>query len=163
MNTEYFSHAPLLAAAIANTSGPVLELGAGFGSTLMLHGLCGAANRELVTLETDAAWLQSFMNYGREWHTFKHVTDYTEIEEYSQYWGLAFVDHGIALQRGHSVEMLKHCPMVVAHDTCHHFLYNYEPVLSSFKHRYDYKIEGPMTTVVSNIIDVKRLFARFCL
>jgi predicted O-methyltransferase YrrM len=163
MQSEYFSHVSILAAAMTMTSGPVLELGTGYGSTLMLHGLCGASQRKLISLESDKEWMLKFLNYGRSWHSIRYTDDYADIIEYNNQWGLVFVDHGISEQRGHSVRMLKDTPIIVAHDTCHHFLYDYEPTLSEFKYRYDYKLGGPMTTVVSNSIDVAAMFGGCCL
>jgi hypothetical protein len=159
-DSAYFSHVPLLAAAVLNTTGPVLELGAGLGSTLMLHGLCGAMNRKLVTLETDSDWLGKFTNMERSWHTLRQVESFQELAEYSQSWGLAFIDHGIAEQRGESLAALSHVPVIVCHDTCYFWLYGYEPSLTEFKYRWDYKGNGgPMTTVVSNSINVANLLA----
>ena len=160
MNIEYFSHVPLLTAAASLTSGRVLELGSGLGSTLALHGICGSTGRELVTLETDETWLNTFTVYGRSWHILRHVPDFNNLIEYSQEWGLAFVDHGIAEQRGMSIEKLRHVPVIVAHDTCHPWLYNYEPILNNFKYRYDWKVKQPMTTVVIDTIDVAEMFAK---
>jgi hypothetical protein len=142
------------------TSGPVLELGAGLGSTLLLHGLCAAAKRELTTLESDESWLIKFINYGRVWHSFRLVTDFSDIEEYKSNWGLVFIDHGIGEQRGLSLKKLKHCPIIICHDTCHFWLYNYEPTLSNFKYRWDYKQGGPMTTIVSDSVQVASEFSR---
>jgi len=160
MNLGYFSHIPLLSAAITVTTGPVLELGAGLGSTPMLHGLCGAQERKLVTLESDENWFNQFTKYGRSWHIFRFVTDFTDLPEYKEEWGVAFVDHGIAHQRCVSVEALSHTPILVVHDTCHPRLYGYEPVLDTFKYRWDWRIILPQTTVVSNSIDVAGLFTR---
>ena len=157
----YLSHLPILSAAMNVTQGPVLELGAGLGSTLLLHGLCGASKRKLVTLESDKEWLGKFLNFGRSWHEFRFVEDFLDIPEYSQEWGLVFVDHGIALQRGISLKKLENVPVIVCHDTCHFFLYDYEPTLSSFRSRWDYQIMGPRTTVVSNVFNVAKKFAEF--
>ena len=125
MNLGYFSHIPLPAAAITVTTGPVLELGAGLGSTPLLHGLCGGQGRKLVTLESDKDWLNQFVKYGRPWHSFRFVNDFKDLPEYKENWGLAFVDHGIAEQRCISVEALAHIPILVVHDTCHANLYGY--------------------------------------
>lgn len=163
MNPEYFSHIPLLTAAVSLTSGRVLELGSGLGSTLALHGICGAMNRELVTVESDEAWLNMFTVYGRPWHTLKHVTTFKGLTEYRQKWGLAFVDHGIAEERGMSIEALKDVPVIIAHDTCYPHLYNYEQVINSFKYRYDWKVKRPMTTALSNTVDVSFLFGKVAL
>ena len=164
MDEGYFSHISLLSAAVIRTTGPVLELGAGLGSTLMLHGMCGAMGRELVTLESDEEWLGKFIGLRRSWHTIRRVESFLELEEYSRNWGLVFIDHGIAEQRGHSLRVLKDAPMIVCHDTCHPFLYNYEPLLSSFPFRWNYKPHGlggsnPMTTVVSSFINLGPIFA----
>jgi hypothetical protein len=170
MNYEFCSHVSLLAGAITITSGPVLELGAGYGSTPLLHGLCGSLKRSLTTIESNKEWALKFLNYGRTWHNFRQVVDFIDLPEYSQKWGLVFVDHGISEQRGHSVEKLKNADMLVVHDTCFHFLYHYEPTLSEFKYRWDWKLDNrdgqeyfPQTTVVSNIIDVAKKFAEMCL
>lgn len=161
LDTGYFSHIPLLSATMMITSGPVLELGAGLGSTLLLHGLCGSMNRKLVTIESDKSWLYQFINYGRSWHQIRYTEDFISLREYSMNWGLVFIDHGIALQRGLSLEKLKNSPVIICHDTCHHWLYNYEPTLSNFRYRFDYKISGPRTTVVSNSVDVAYELSKF--
>lgn len=163
MNIGYFSHIPLLIAATAVTTGPVLELGAGLGSTLTLHGLCGAQGRELVTLESNEGWLAMFTKYGRPWHKFCLVEDFTSIPEYDTKWGLAFIDHGVAEQRSISVLKLKNTPIIVIHDTCHPRLYGYDTVLSEFQYKWNYRIMLPQTTVVSNSIDVAALFSRMAL
>lgn len=155
----YLSHLPVLAAAMTATSGPVLELGAGLGSTLLLHGLCGATRRSLLTLENDAAWMRRFQSYGRTWHRFRLVPDYLDRPEYADLWGLAFVDHGMYEQRGHAILQLRHVPVVVVHDTCFPWLYDYVATLATYRYRWDWQIGGPQTTVISNRIDIRSLFA----
>jgi hypothetical protein len=165
LDESYFSHIPLLAAAVAKTAGPVLELGAGLGSTLMLHGLCGAMGRQLVTLDSDQDWLNKFTNLSRSWHQLKFVNSFHDLLEYRKDWGMAFVDHGIPEQRGQSVLHLQDtAALIVCHDTCHYFLYGYEPTLTGFKYRFNYKPHGigfdsPMTSIVSRTVDVAMLFA----
>lgn len=163
MDEGYFSHLPLLAAAIHLTTGPVLELGAGLGSTLMLHGLCGGMYRELTTIDSNPTWLGKFVSFKRSWHTMKLVNSFLNLPEYVKLWGLAFVDHGIAEERGQSVLALKDSTsIIVCHDSCHYFLYGYEPILSEFRFRWNYQPHGlngnPMTTVVSQTINVGLLF-----
>jgi hypothetical protein len=163
MDFNYFSHIPLLSAAMSVTSGPVLELGAGYGSTLMLHGHCGSMKRNLFTIESNQDWLKQFLTFYRAWHILKKVDNFLDLPEYNQDWGLAFVDHGIALQRGPSIEKLKHVPVIIIHDTCHPFLYDYDRVINTFKYKLDYRNYGPQTTVVSNLKNVAQEFAGFCL
>lgn len=180
MSQGYASHLTLLAAAFTKTTGPVLELGAGLGSTLMLHGLCGATGRKLKTLESNKQWFNELRpEYQNDWHEFKYVDNFiydndkdykklivngtvinrnVDMQEYCEDWGLAFVDHGIISERRHSVEMLYHVPMVVVHDTCHPKLYHYDEAFKHYKHRFDLKLFGPHTSVLSNIIDVEDVF-----
>ena len=137
MDEGYFSHISVLSAAVLKTAGPVLELGAGLGSTLLLHGLCGMLSRKLVTIDSNEDWLNKFINLRRSWHELKLVDTFINLPEYSELWGLAFIDHGISEQRGHSLSALCNVPMIVCHDTCHYFLYNYAPGLSEFKFRWN--------------------------
>jgi len=155
----YYSHTSLLAAAVIGTTGPVLELGAGFGSSLMLHGMCAGQKRNLVTLESNESWLNRFSKLSRNWHNVRFVDDFLNLPEYSSSWGLVFVDHGISEQRGISIEALKSAHIIIAHDSCHPHLYNYD-VLDDFKYRFDQKIDGlPQTTAVSNFVNVTEMFA----
>jgi hypothetical protein len=163
MDIGYFSHMPLLVAATVVTTGPVLELGAGLGSTLALHGICGVQGRDLTTIESDESWICKFVQYGRPWHKFKLVNDFKNIPEYEMQWGLAFIDHGIPEQRSLSAMALRDVPIVILHDTCHARLYGYEEVIPKFKYSWNYRIMLPQTTVVSNSIDVGSLFARMAL
>lgn len=157
-SAAYLSHLPLLSAAVSVTTGPVLELGAGLGSTYLLHGMCGVSRRKLLTIESDENWMQRFMKFGRPWHQFKKVDDYQDLQEYKEPWGLAFVDHGLYKQRGHSILQLKHVPIVVVHDTCYPWLYDYVNTLSHYKYRWDWQLNGPQTTVVSDIKDIRKIF-----
>ena len=159
----YLSHIPVLAAAMALTSGPVLELGAGLGSTYTLHGLCGVMGRKLLTLESNKDWLLKFINYGRPWHEFKLVESYLNLPEYKKDWGLVFVDHGLYEQRGHSITQLKHVPVIVVHDTCHPWLYGYNEAISEYCYRWDWWVNGPQTTIISNIRDMREDMARLSL
>lgn len=158
MDPGYFSHMPLVATVASKMVGPVLELGAGLGSTPLLHGLCGSTGRLLVTLDSDEEWLKLFKPLERPWHIFRKVADFLNIPEYQKDWGFAFVDHGIMEQRGVSVMSLRHVPVIAAHDTCYSHLYNYEPTLSNFKYRWDWTANPPHTTLVSNTIDVSKMF-----
>ncbi len=151
------------------TTGPVLELGAGFGSTLMLHGLCGSMERRLVTLESDLNWLREFLHYGREWHTIKYVEHFLNLPEYTEQWGLAFIDHGnagniqMSLDRGPSAIALQDTPIIVMHDTCYPKLYQYDEAFTYFKYRWDWRVKSentPLTSIVSKTVDVAKIFAR---
>ena len=170
MSKGYASHLTLVSAAFQVTTGPVLELGTGLGSTLMLHGLCGATGRHLHSVESNRQWFDELSpEYTRDWHTFRLVEDFLDLPEYKagEYgtnadpWGFAFVDHGFIDQRHVSIMALHQVPMIVVHDTCHPHLYHYDEAFRDFKYEYCLKLYGPHTSVVSNTIDVASIFSEF--
>jgi len=159
MSEGYASHSTLLTAAFQVTTGPVLELGTGLGSTPMLHGLCGSTKRLLHSVESNRPWFDELTpEYKRDWHTFRFTENFLHLPEYQKEWGLVFVDHGIINERHVSIMALSEVPMIVVHDTCHPRLYNYEEAFSHFKFRYDLSLYGPQTSVVSNTEDVETIF-----
>ncbi len=158
----YLSHTTLLSAAFNITTGPVLEVGMGLSSTLLLHGLCGSSNRSLCSIEADPVWYHALRReYTRRWHTIKKVDNFIDLDEYNEDWGLAFVDHGVIEERRHSIEALKNVPIVVVHDTCHPILYGYNEAFKHFIYQYDLKLFGPHTSALSNQMDVADIFKGF--
>ena len=159
MSEGYASHTTLLTAAFTVTTGSVLELGSGLGSTPMLHGLCGSSGRSLKSVESNQQWFRALApEYRRDWHQFRCVENFIDLPEYREEWGLVFVDHGIIEERKHSIVAFRDAPMVVVHDTCHPRLYHYDEAFQEFKYQFDLKLFGPHTSVVSNSIDVDELF-----
>lgn len=154
------THLPLLVAAVARTTGDVLELGCGNYSTLVLHELCKALNRRLWTYDSDPAWLDQFMHLASDGHQLFPVDkDHWDSAAIHRPWGCAFVDHaGPDSGRGERriVEigrLAKWADAIVVHDT-EEAGYGYEPTLARFTYRMDYKIVRPWTSVVSNRMDV---------
>lgn len=66
------SHLPVLAACVALTEGPVLELGVGWFSTPLLHALCGLKERLLISVESDQEWIRKLPPYHCGWHRMVH-------------------------------------------------------------------------------------------
>jgi len=65
----YATHQPVLWAIAKNIShGRILELGAGYGSTPLLHEICKRNNNILYTIETKEVWARQF-NHLRSQHT----------------------------------------------------------------------------------------------
>ena len=90
------THQPVLYAALQATAGDVIEFGMGYYSTPMLHDLCAAAGRQLVSLDTDESWVDRFRWLGSASHRIMHVESWegdVEVEAlYAREWGLALVD-----------------------------------------------------------------------
>jgi len=67
------THIPVLAACVAKTTGPVLELGCGHYSTRLLHALCGAMGRQLLTVDVNLKWLARFADLRAPLHEIVHT------------------------------------------------------------------------------------------
>lgn len=165
------THLPVLATVVAQTTGPVLELGAGNYSTPLLHLLCAKMHRPLYTLESDAAWLAEFKDLESWDHSIIHVPDwdaarYIEegpIEHNGNHsissnlilpadvrWAVAFVDHEPHKRRGKEIlRLMNHALHIVVHDADDGKRHGFEDVLPAFRHRSLYKRYSPNTMVVS--------------
>jgi hypothetical protein len=153
---KYQTHQPLLVACMGLTQGPVLELGCGNGSTLLLHSMCGVAGRSLTTFESNEKWIKGFETLRREWHAIRLVDKWLGLPEYYMSWGLVLVDHSIASQRGRTIDELK-ADIIVAHDSHRERNCRYTVRFEKYKYRYDYKRLKPWTTAISNKIDLNVL------
>ena len=154
---HYFSHYPILAAAVAASSGPILELGVGHGSTYMLHYMGLMSKRRVVSAETDKAWLEGFRDgYESPLHEFVHVTDWpswNRIE--SEIWGAALVDCAPGEERYKLADRLRHvCRWIVCHDSEKDYgsggNYMYEKILPRFRFVSEWRRCRPYTFVLSD-------------
>lgn len=148
------SHQHLLVRHVINTVGPVLELGAGFYSSRILHEICKAQDRKLVTLEGHKDFAGKFadLNYGK--HTVKHVADWNKFDWQpilDEKWSVIFVDHAPGERRIVDMAALADTTeYMLVHDS-ETGSYGYEPVFDTFKYRYDDKTYPTWTTAVSNL------------
>jgi hypothetical protein len=122
------THQPVLHAAVLETTGDIIEFGMGHYSTPLLHELCGAMGRRLVSLDTDAAWVQSFSHLAAPWHRLAVVSSWNESESagpggdmlrevYGQRWGVVLVDQHPETARLEVARRLKgQAELVVMHD-----------------------------------------------
>lgn len=144
----YGTHRGPLTAIVLATSGPVLELGCGFCSTELLHGLC--AQRELLSLENNADWLCHFIDFRTSLHSVRLVETWDEAPIDGRPWDVVLVDHAPAERRVVEIARLrKNAKFLVVHDT-EDAGYGYEPLLATFRHRKDFKTLRPWTTIVSD-------------
>jgi len=148
------THEPLLAAAVAVARpGPVLELGAGYFSTPLLHEMCAAMGRELLSIDSDSAWIEQLASLRSDRHRLVAVNGWGEATALTEgvAWSVVFVDHAPADRRAVDVARLANATeFMVVHDS-EHDLYRYEPAFARFSHRRDYKRMVPWTTVLSNV------------
>lgn len=146
------THMPTLAAAVlAARPGPVLEYGAGLYSTPLLHLLCQEMDRELLTLDSDPAWIKQFEGLASDRHRFRAFPNWADSEALvdAHPWAVAFIDHGPDERR--VVDARRLAPQV-------HFLVVHDwedspaqrAIAALFQFQHVSKV-GPLTAVLSNI------------
>lgn len=75
---DFHTHLPALLEMVAKTTGPVLELGCGEGSTLILHEICWRMERELVSLDGSIDYVNQFAHLRNTCHKIAHVPNWDE-------------------------------------------------------------------------------------
>ena len=120
----YFTHQPALLKALEISTGPVLELGCGDGSTELLHRYCKKHNRELISVESDYAWMSPYIaKFHSPHHKFRYTNDWAAIsdEMAGRQWGLVFIDQNSWNERTYSFKRLRDsADYLVLHD-CDYF------------------------------------------
>jgi len=151
----YGSHVPILAAAVARTSGPVIELGTGWWSTPMLHMLC--KGRYLLSLETEPGWLANFQFMQSPNHIVRQVDDWWKEKDIDEKeWAVAFVDsHPGEMRPGLALRLKERTRFIVAHDTEADIPpsggnYGWANLKGRFKYEVIYKEVRPWTTIYSD-------------
>ena len=137
------------------SEGDVLELGAGPGSTPLLHWLCKDMRRNLMSYENNP----EFFNYARQFQTKLHrirfVEDWNEIDS-KIHRGVVFVSH--APWDRHSIEIIRFkdtADYIVIHGTNREEYYI--DIWRHFRYIYTWKENSPWTSVVSNFKDLSEL------
>lgn len=151
----FFTHQTVLRKAVEISSGPVLELGTGWGSTPMLHELC--KNRLLISVDHDENWICQYEKFKGQNHIVLHCKDYSEVDILLRNidFSVVLVDHAPAERRIIDIIKMLNVPYVVVHDT-HDPAYGYELIYDKFKYRYQYKELIPYTSVLSNVATLEQ-------
>lgn len=168
-NPNFGTHMAPLITSVMNTDGPIFEMGCGDYSTPILHAICEKQQRKLLSTDTSNEWLNLFIDLTSTYHKFEYVPVYEDDWEKNpkpelwdkvgnQNWGVVFIDHRPGERRKDDIKRFQNsADIVVVHDT-ETESYRYESVFNLFKYRYDYKRYSTYTTIVSNKIDVSKLF-----
>ena len=150
IDPAYITHLRALIPLIMETEGDVLEMGMGWGSTLVLHELC--RNRKLVSYENDKGIYDSFSQFRTEWHDVRFVEDW-EQAEIQVPWSVALIDHKPARRRRRDLIRLKgFADYIVVHDselTADRF-FRIRGRFSNFRYIRVYNETKPETTVLSD-------------
>jgi len=79
--TDWNNHLPLLWLALEATTGPVIEMGCGDGSTRQLNEYCASRGRILYSFDTDLDWMNRFSDLASPTHTFTRIINNWEIAQ----------------------------------------------------------------------------------
>ncbi len=158
---ETSTYMPMLIKTIQMTKGPVMELGSGLFSTPLLHWLCQADGRKVVSYESDPEFYKFSHKFQSKNHRARLIKDWNEID-LKTHWSVVLIDHSPKrpLKRGMDIIKLKDkADYIVIHDTGPEIQakYGYEEVWPHFKYRHDWKECTQWTTVVSNFYDLSNL------
>lgn len=159
------SHFPILAAAIARTSGPIVECGTGWFSSPLIH-LVGLG-RPILSLETDGEWLAKFIHLRSETHKLEFISivgHHPQIQEWERIGkeleptkdGVCFLDQSPGEARVPMAKAIKgKFKYIVCHDTDADLPgsggnYRWRDLRGVFRHEVTYKDVRPWTTVYSD-------------
>jgi len=120
--SSYYTHQPILGELARTSTGPILELGCGYGSTELLHHICARTpQRKLVTIEQEPQWLNQFKHFEQPWHVLRLVDKWDDsfFKDYAApTWGIVFVDQGLWENRVDAVTFFKDkADYLVLHDS----------------------------------------------
>ena len=156
LESGYASHQLVLLAASLLTAGqgPVLEMGCGFYSTVLLHQLVVVEQkRYLLSTDTDLEWLSKFKgNMSSDLHQFRHISatpEWDTVGTDRPRWSIMFIDHKPGERR--VVDLIRVAnltDLVIVHDT-ETASYNYEQGLSKYPYRYHYNYLATGTDIAS--------------
>lgn len=112
------THLRLLVKTALRTRGPILELGAGWYSTPILHEIANAHDRPLITVENDPAWLDQFAHLRSRRHRLELVANWDDFAPSQAGYGMVLIDHAPAERRIVDIERLAPlADLLVIHDT----------------------------------------------
>lgn len=170
MTSGYGSHYPVLGAAVARTAGPVLELGTGDFSTILLH-YATAPHRLLASADMNAEWMSKYRAYESNRHTFHLVEPKgddalpkvtREIQGWREwtwadqtYWGCIFIDNAPGEARHElAIRFANAADLIICHDSETDYAaggnYMYDKAKPHFKYVSEFKRFRPYTLILSN-------------
>lgn len=159
--SHWNSYLPLLWMALENTSGPVLELGMGDGSTEKLHEYCKVNARALYSYESDLEWFRKFERFRTQRHSVEYVGHNWQImiEAHREPVGVLFSDEAPGEMRKYNVSMFCNlAQVIVVHDSepANDHGYKFSLIRPLFKYAKDFEYPGANATAFSNFIDVSK-------
>ena len=143
-NHPYFTHQPFFIEILKNTSGNILELGCGEGSTLMIREMIKNTKRKLVSLESDLTWLNKYIHLSDGTHKLYHVNaSNDDTVETGNIW----VDFIKSMQlHDFEIVFIDSSPWSSRTSTFYHFL---DKVKIIIMHDFDF---FPINNIIGNVV-----------
>ncbi|CAF1113746.1 unnamed protein product [Adineta ricciae] len=157
LESGYGSHKLALLAALlltAKDGGPVVEMGCGYHSTLLLHQLAvDRQKRYVLSTDTDREWLLKFQNnMSSSLHQFRfinRVSEWNSVGNDRPRWSIAFIDHKPGERRVVDIiRLINMTDLIIVHDS-ETASYQYERGLQYYPYRYHYTYLSTATDVAS--------------
>lgn len=152
------NHRHLLWPALEATTGEVIEMGMGQGSTPFLHEYCKDAGRKLFSYESSLEWAMKFQDNIGDGHRVMHVNDWDAVSLRHPSPDVVLIDHAPGERRYIDVQRFANsAKIIVIHDSEPAATgYMMDRIWGLFKYRKDYTSPGAWATAVSNFVDVSK-------
>lgn len=150
------NHRYCLWPALEATTGEVIEMGMGQGSTPFLHEYC--KDRKLHSFDNNFEWYSKFTDYDSDNHHVQHVVYWDDVYTAHPTPDVVLIDHAPGERRWIDVQKYAYsAKIIVIHDSEPAATgYMMDKIWGMFKYRKDYESPGAWATMVSNHIDVSK-------
>lgn len=148
------NHRHLLWEALEATTGDVVEMGMGQGSTPFLHKYCKDAGRKLFSYDNNLEWSSKFESYAWTGHSITHLVDWDTVSVKHPSPSVVLIDHAPGERRYIDVQRFANTAQtIVIHDSEPEATgYMMDRIWGLFKYRKDHTSPGAWATYVSNFI-----------
>lgn len=155
--SNWNNHLYLLWDALEKTSGEVVEMGCGRGSTPFLREYCKDKNRMLYSYESDFEWHRKFESMNDAIHKVIRVTDWDVVATSHKSPSVVLIDHAPGERRKIDLErFMNKAHILVMHDTEPAADHGYQ--MRQFKKQFrwwrDHESPGAWASIASNYVEV---------
>lgn len=149
------NHRHLLWLALEATTGDVVEMGMGQGSTPFLHQYCKDAGRKLFSYDNNLEWSSNFESYAWTGHSITHLVDWDTVSVKHPTPSVVLIDHAPGERRKIDIPLFADkAKIIVCHDTepAADHGYQMRAELAKFKYIKEHQSPGAWASMVSNFI-----------
>lgn len=180
----YSTHQALVVAAVARTTGMVLEMGGGWYSTPLINSIAIVQQRAAITVETAEFVYNILKPFNGPHHSVQLMPGFSfneaggfcrgggDSDHYNRVQAeflealctrhrispegrisVAFIDQKPGFLRSPAIAFFAdRADYVITHDSEHVEHYRLEPILSSFRYRFDFTLHRPNSVILSNYL-----------